>query len=327
MRSRGPRRALPDARDAVREGDRPALGDVFGVRAAGAPNAGLDAGLAGNERVRARGSDSKTTRSTSPRSSPSTCERHRRSTRHDDRSTSCSTVSPARRRSAEQRDEQPQAAERADGAGCHHVQATVERRVPRDADGKPAGVRVGSQFATSTNAARPTPSISSASGNRPRLARHEPDRLADERSVAGRRPSAARPRPSIRRTSSASKPTPALNENRRPLTRPADRALRRPRGEPRRRRRVATEPERARQHARSAPGKEAERHRSRDAVQHLVVRPVAAQDVDRLGGRPLALGRAPSRPPAAPVRSTSTPREVPRAPARRPPRRPCSRAG
>ena len=46
--------------------------------------------------------------------------------------------------------------------------------------------------------------------------------------------------------------------------------------------RVPRKPERTREDARPASRQEAERHIERDAVQHLVVRPVAAEHVDRV---------------------------------------------
>ncbi len=65
---------------------------------------------------------------------------------------------------------------------------------------------------------------------------------------------------------------------------------------------IAREPERAWEHARTASGEESERNIHLDPVQDLVVRPVAAEDVDRLdlAGRPRDLrgfarrGREPS---------------------------------
>ena len=56
---------------------------------------------------------------------------------------------------------------------------------------------------------------------------------------------------------------------------------------------IAREPERARKHARPASWEEAERDVDLDPVQHLVVRAVAAEDVDRfdVACRPRDLGR------------------------------------
>ena len=115
----------------------------------------------------------------------------------------------------------------------------------------------------------------------------------------GRLPSARRPSPSTRRTSSASNPIPALNANRRPLTRP--REIRR--SFPCAMRSAARagsrgRPERARQHARAAAGNEPDRDVGAEAVDHLVVGAVAREDVDRLRAvRPLGgeLRRLPAR--------------------------------
>ena len=88
----------------------------------------------------------------------------------------------------------------------------------------------------------------------------------------GRLPSSRRPRASTRRTSSASKPSPAEKLKRRPFTRPTEIVRVRARLErfadlPRRGSRVARQAERAREHVRAAAGKEAERHPGRRAVQ------------------------------------------------------------
>ena len=119
-----------------------------------------------------------------------------------------------------------------------------------------------------------------------------------EGDVAGRRPSGLRPSSSTRRTSSASKPRPALKPKRRPFTRPSADPPRAALGDALRRvDRIARKPERAREDARPAAREEPERHVGLDAVQHLVVRPVAAEHVDRvdLSRRPRDLGRLPGR--------------------------------
>src|SRR5438270_103617 len=95
----------------------------------------------------------------------------------------------------------------------------------------------GSTFATSAKAALPTPRTSSAGSRRPRRSSSvRATRRAKARSP-GRRPSRLRPSASTRRTTSASKPTPQLNPNRRPFIRPSEmrRVLPAARASPRRR--------------------------------------------------------------------------------------------
>ena len=97
----------------------------------------------------------------------------------------------------------------------------------------------------------------------------------------------------MRRTISASKPTPALNPKRRPLTRPRPIGRRdAARDETGRHDRVAPQPERARKDARPAGREEAERDVPGDAVQHLVVGPVTGEHVDRVDGRLVLAGEA-----------------------------------
>ena len=103
------------------------------------------------------------------------------------------------------------------------------------------------------------------------------------RTFPARPRSCVRPRASTLRTSSASKPTPAENPKRLSLTRPSEMRRVLPCEQPARGSDgVARQPERARQHACTAAGDEADRRAAGDAVQRLVEAAVPREDVDRL---------------------------------------------
>ena len=151
---------------------------------------------------------------------------------------------------------------------------TTRRAAPAPGTPPRVGVRVAVRDERERGA--PIPSISSPHPETSRGAAHSPSAARTNARSPGRRPSSLRPSASIRRTSSASRPTPALNENRRPATRPSPME----RVAPRAAKRAATtgvpaQPEGAQQHAGATTEDEAERDVPRHAVQDLVVRPVA----------------------------------------------------
>src|SRR5581483_5248567 len=80
----------------------------------------------------------------------------------------------------------------------------------------------GSPFATRTNAARPTPAISSVGSQRPRRSRSIFATMRRNATSPGRAPPGARPSSLSRRTASPSKPSPAEKLKRRPLTEPSE---------------------------------------------------------------------------------------------------------
>ena len=86
----------------------------------------------------------------------------------------------------------------------------------------------GSVFATSANAARPSPPTSSTGSKRSRRSATRPRAAAMKAASPGRLPSSRRPSASTLRTSSASKPSPAEKLKRRPFTRPTEIVLVRP---------------------------------------------------------------------------------------------------
>ena len=112
----------------------------------------------------------------------------------------------------------------------------------------------------------------------------------------GRAPPGARPSASRRRTASASKPSPAEKQKRRPFTDPERDPAQSRLGDRRARSarsfdRIAGHAERARQDARPAARQEPERHLAVGAVQRLVVRAVAGEHEDRVDIRRCSLGR------------------------------------
>ena len=196
-------------------------------------------------------------------------------------------------------------------------------------DPEPAGVRVRARFADEGERG-----AAEALDLERRLAayapvRDQPRERRREHEVAGAlavrpsRPSASTPPDQLR-----VEPDPALKAKRRPFARPSEIRRGPARGEPPRRRdRVARQPERARQHARPAAGDEPERHAPRRAVDDLVEAAVAREDVDRVAPgapRPAASSVAC---PGRSVRSTSGPPSAPRHVGDAAPRSPRSRAG
>ncbi len=241
---------------------------------------------AGTSAVTARGSDSSSTCSTSPRSSPSTCSGIGRSQRITSRSTSWRTRSPGRAVAplarATSRTGQPPRGERRPARRRRGPRRTT--RAAGDAHREAPGVRVrvavgdeGERRAThALDLERLRESCRGA------LPRGRPPRGRTPRPRAAGRPPRGRARRSAGRARRRSR-HPALNEKRRPLTRPSPIGrLDAARREARSRHRVAAEAERAGQHARPSARQEPERNGAPDPVQHLVVRAVAAEDVDRV---------------------------------------------
>ena len=141
----------------------------------------------------------------------------------------------------------------------------------------------GAQFATSTNAARPAPSISSCSSKRAWRSRAADARDLHERDVARAAPVGA----AAQRIDAPHELGVEAEARVEPEASPVDATEPDPAGAPFRNAlrsldRVAREPERAREHARPASREKAERHVDADAVQHLVVRAVASEHVDRV---------------------------------------------
>ena len=134
----------------------------------------------------ARGSASNTASSTSPRSSPSTCSgRGRRSGRRCGRrrgGRQARTGRPPREVSVTSNRGSSRARTEA-GATTSSPRSNEAPRATRGPACAPAYV-YGSQFATSTNAARPAPSISRAGGKWPRRDARSADRRAHESDVA-----------------------------------------------------------------------------------------------------------------------------------------------
>ena len=254
----GPRRALPDARDAVREGRSAAAGATSSAPCAPGTRRRSDAGATRNERrhrARLRLEDDPRRRRRGPRRRPGAGIG--RSQRHDDPVDVVQHGEPhacaARRATRQRAAAGPRGVDRAPGATRSRPPSNDASGATRQPD--PArGTCRASQFATSTNAARPAPSTSSASGKRPRLAGRSAERLAREGGVArppavGAAPAAVDPPARARRRADprVEREPPAVDAARAEIA-----SRRAPRGEPGGRDRVATEPERARQHARAA---------------------------------------------------------------------------
>ena len=286
----GAGRALPDARGAVREGHRSPL--VGALRREGAAAGRLiGARSARHERRDGMRSASNTAWSTSPRSSPSTCSgsgaSQRRSTGRRRAAPSSLAAAaprgPARRRAGE--------AARGHRRGRDGVEPEVERArgATLSATAPGVGVRIAVRDEDERRPARRRPRAPAGSA---RGARRRARRRPRERDVARSRP-VGRPSQVVdARTSSASKPTPALNPKRRPFTRPRPMPADASRDESRRRDRVAPEAERPWEHAGATRREEAKRDVAGDAVEHLVVRPVTGKDVDRVDSASCS-GRAP----------------------------------
>ena len=260
----GARRALPHARDAVREGHRPAL--VGSVRPARPPlRHPAQAGRARSPRpARTR----RPRRSTSPRSSPSTWSGSGSSQRTTTRVDVVQRREVRARGRAPRSERRARAAERrgrgrADGATRSRPRSNDAAARDPDADTAGIGVRVAVRDEHEGRAAvRPRPRARPGSDRGATRAARAP---RGRRRVAGP-PAVLAPTASesIRRTSSASSPMPALKAKRRPLTRP--RPIRRVVGRRQRaapRHGVARSAERSRKDARSAAGDEPERDRRR----------------------------------------------------------------
>ena len=155
------------------------------------------------------------------------------------RSTSWRTIRPCRGRAPRsEREPEPREVAGADGGRRDEVEAEVERRAARDRIARRPGVGVRVAVRDERERCAADALDLEGSGKRPRRDDERAETASRTKATSpGRRPSSRRPRASIRRTSSASNPTPALKANRRPLTRPSPIGRRAPRARPRARRR------------------------------------------------------------------------------------------
>ena len=202
-----PRRALPDARDAVREGDRPAL--VRPLRRTRPPELDLAPGGRGRARSPRPARPRRRPRSTSPRSSPSAWSGSGRSQRTTRRARSCRTSRPGRGlapRTAASARRGRSRARTFDGAT--RSSPPLERRTGGHGKPEPAEVGVGAAVRDEGEGSRPLAHHLERVGNRPRRSTRSPSASRVNARSPGRRPSSRRPRRSIRRTSSASRPMP-----------------------------------------------------------------------------------------------------------------------
>ena len=141
----------------------------------------------------------------------------------------------------------------------------------------------GLQFATRTNAARPSPSSSSSSSKRALRLRGPLGRDLDERDVP--RPAAVGPAaelvdlPHELRIEPEARVEAEATTVHAPQADPPGRPERDPLAAPHG---VSRKAERPGEHARSAAGEEPERDVDLDAVQHLVVGAISAEDVQRV---------------------------------------------
>ena len=239
----GARRALPHARDAVREGHRPALVAICspaharpadrrarweagrGATGARAPSTARALRLEHRRRRRRRG----------PRRRPGAAA----AVAPDD-----DALDVVERRSGPRRGRRPAAQLRRAAAAApgtddrrrrDDVEAEVERRAARDADRRSARRTCTGRSSRRARTLRGR-ALDLEGGREAAAARRAAPTAARTKAASpGRRPSSLRPVSSMRRTSSASNPMPALKANRRPLTRPRPiRAARAAREQPRR---------------------------------------------------------------------------------------------